>query len=139
MTSERREELRQVLEERRRSVVAALKDGMKVVRAEHGSHSRDEVLDDVEASEAEVQGDLELAIVEIRSEMLVRIDEALARLKQGVYGDCVACGEEIAERRLRALPFALRCRDCEEEWETAALKARPARRRTGSLFMDLPA
>jgi RNA polymerase-binding transcription factor len=139
MTSERREELRQVLEERRRTVVAALKDGMKVVRAEHGSHARAEVVDDVEASEAEAQGDLELAIVEIRSEMLVRIDEALARLKQGVYGDCFACGEEIAERRLRALPFAVRCRDCEEEWEAATSKTRAARRRPTSLFMDIPA
>jgi DnaK suppressor protein len=139
MTSERCEELRQVLEERRRSVVAALRDGMKVVRTEHGSHTRDEVVDDVEASEAEAQGDLELAIVEIRSEMLTRIDEALARLNQGVYGDCFACGEEIAERRLRAMPFAVRCRDCEEAWEAAARKTRPARRRGGSLFMDLPA
>jgi DnaK suppressor protein len=138
MTSERCEELRQVLEERRRSVVAALRDGMKVVRSENGSYTRDEVVDDVEASEAEAQGDLELAIVELRSEMLTRIDEALARLKQGVYGDCFACGEEIAERRLRALPFAVRCRDCEEAWEAATLKARPARRRGGSLFMDLP-
>ena len=139
MTSERREELRQVLEERRRSVIAAMRDGMRVVRAEHGSLGRTEVLDDVEASEAEAQGDLELAIVEIRSEMLTRIDEALARLKQGVYGDCFACGEEIAERRLRALPFAVRCRDCEEAWEAATLKERASRRRPASLYLDLPA
>jgi DnaK suppressor protein len=139
MDRERRAELKLVLEERRRTVVAALRDGMKVVRTEHGSQTREEVLDDVEASEAEAQGDLELAIVELRSEMLIRIDEALARLSQGVYGDCFACGEEIAERRLRALPFAVRCRECEEEWESAAQKSKPARRRGGSLFLDLPA
>ena len=26
----------------------------------------------------------------------------------------MVCGEEIPERRLRALPFATRCKDCEE-------------------------
>jgi len=139
MDSERCEELRQVLEERRKVVVAALRDGMKVVRTEHGAVARENVLDDVEVSEAEVQGDLELAIVELRSEMLTRIDEALARLAQGVYGDCFACGAEISEKRLRAMPFAVRCRDCEEAWELAERKSRPNRRRAGSLFMDVSA
>jgi DnaK suppressor protein len=139
MDGERREELKKVLEERRSAIVVALRDGMKVVRAENGSGVREHVLDDVEASEAEVQGDLELAIVELRSETLARIDEALGRLAQGVYGDCFACGDEISEKRLRALPFAVRCRECEEAWESVARKAKPARRRGASLFMDLPA
>jgi DnaK suppressor protein len=139
MESERRQELRQVLETRRQQIVDALRDGMKVVRAEHGSVARELVLDDVEASEAEAQNDLELAIVELRSETLTRIDEALNRLLRGVYGDCFACGDEISEKRLRALPFAVRCRDCEEAFESAARKAKPARRRGASLFMDLPA
>jgi DnaK suppressor protein len=139
MNRERSAELKLVLEERRRAVVAALRDGLKTMRSEHGSSATVDVLDDVEASEAEAQGDLELAIAELRSETLARIDEALTRLSQGVYGDCFACGEEIAERRLRALPFAVRCRDCEEEWEAATSKARASRRRPASLFMDVPA
>jgi RNA polymerase-binding transcription factor DksA len=30
---------------------------------------------------------------------------------------CLECGEEIPERRLRAPPFAIRCKDCEEALE----------------------
>ncbi len=41
------------------------------------------------------------------------IQAALARLDAGVYGDCVACGGEIAEGRLTALPTAARCVACE--------------------------
>src|SRR5512138_2159155 len=40
---------------------------------------------------------------------LTRIDAALARMDQGVYGVCPDCGDEIEARRLRALPHALRC------------------------------
>jgi Prokaryotic dksA/traR C4-type zinc finger len=35
-------------------------------------------------------------------------------------------GEEIPERRLRALPFAIRSRDCEEALEVAGARRRPA-------------
>ena len=43
---------------------------------------------------------------------------ALTRLAEGTYGYCYECGDEIAERRLRALPFAARCKRCEEVCET---------------------
>jgi RNA polymerase-binding transcription factor DksA len=34
-------------------------------------------------------------------------------LKQGAYGRCADCGERIAAARLRVLPFAERCRECQ--------------------------
>ena len=43
-----------------------------------------------------------------------RLDEAMARLAAHQYGTCTVCGLEIAERRLRALPFAVRCTRCED-------------------------
>ena len=48
---------------------------------------------------------------------MAKITAALERLEEGTYGYCYECGEEIAGRRLRALPFAERCRDCEETHE----------------------
>ena len=64
--------------------------------------------------------------------------EALARLEDGTYGYCFECGEEIAQQRLRALPFALRCKDCEEAREMAENRERlmAARRGAASLFFD---
>ena len=65
--------------------------------------------------------------------------EAVSRLEQGDYGNCFDCGAEIAEKRLRALPFAVRCKDCEEAREVAEQRERQmaARRGTSSLFLDM--
>lgn len=40
------------------------------------------------------------------------INAALARIADGTYGTCVACGEPISEERLKAVPHAPRCRNC---------------------------
>jgi len=42
----------------------------------------------------------------MKSETLNKVNDALVRLESGNYGNCFDCGEEIAEKRLRALPFA---------------------------------
>jgi len=98
-----------------------------------------EVLDAVESAEADIQEDLEFALVQMKSETLNKINDALGRLEQGTYGNCFECGEEIGEKRLRALPFAVRCKDCEEARENAEQRERQlnARRGTSSLFMDM--
>ena len=45
------------------------------------------------------------------------IDRALADIDAGRYGICVECGESIAARRLKALPFATRCVECQAQSE----------------------
>ena len=47
-----------------------------------------------------------------RQHELSLIDRALQRLKDGIYGECVDCGEPIAEKRLELDPSALLCIDC---------------------------
>jgi DnaK suppressor protein len=42
------------------------------------------------------------------------VDEALDRLDTGDYGICLGCDEPIAEKRLRALPWARYCVACQE-------------------------
>jgi len=42
------------------------------------------------------------------------VEEALDRLDAGDYGICPACDEPIAEKRLRALPWARYCVTCQE-------------------------
>jgi RNA polymerase-binding transcription factor DksA len=46
---------------------------------------------------------------------LERIGAALARLDEGTWGRCLACGAPIAEKRLRLVPEATRCGRC--TWE----------------------
>ena len=64
----------------------------------------------------------------------------VASFPVGLYGALIValCAEEIAEKRLRALPFAVRCKDCEEAREVAQKRRQLASRRSGSaLFLDM--
>jgi DnaK suppressor protein len=112
---------------------------MRDVRATGEVTKLSEVFDAGESSEADIQEDIELALIQMKSETLNRVDDALVRLEQGNYGNCFDCGEEIAEKRLRALPFAVRCKDCEEAKENAEQRERQvaARRGSSSLFFDM--
>lgn len=58
-----------------------------------------------------------LGLLENEKEELRQIDEALARLREGKFGDCEVCGERIPTPRLRALPYARMCIDCKREHE----------------------
>src|SRR5688572_33231693 len=133
-------ELRQMLNERRRQIHAEVQGKMRDVRAEGTWGGKlNEVLDAVESSEADIQDEIEFALIQMKSETLNKINDALVRLEQGSYGNCFDCGEEIAEKRLRALPFAVRCKDCEEAREAAEQRQRQiaARRGAASLFLDM--
>jgi DnaK suppressor protein len=133
-------ELKQMLEERQRELQAEVQGKMRDVRAEGTWGGKlNEVLDAVESSEADIQEDIEFALIQMKSETLNKINDALVRLEQGQYGNCFECGEEISEKRLRALPFAVRCKECEEAREVAEQRERQvaARRGTSSLFLDM--
>jgi DnaK suppressor protein len=133
-------ELKRMLEERRRDIQAEVQGKMRNVRAEGTWGGKlNDVLDAVESSEADIQDEIEFALIQMKSETLNKIDDALVRLEQGDYGNCFECGDEIAEKRLRALPFAVRCKDCEEAREAAEQRERQlaARRGTSSLFLDM--
>ena len=134
--SQRYEELRTILEDRRREIQSEVQSRMKDVRADTGQAG---VVDDVETSEADIQDEIEFALIQMKSETLNKVNDALTRLEQGDYGNCFDCGEEIAEKRLRALPFAVRCKDCEEAREVAQQRERQlaARRGASSLFLDM--
>jgi DnaK suppressor protein len=133
-------DLKQMLDDRRREIQAEVQGKMRGVREEGTWGGKlNEVLDAVESAEADIQEDLEFALVQMKSETLNKINDALVRLEQGNYGNCFDCGEEIAQKRLRALPFAVRCKDCEEARENAEQRERQlqARRGTSSLFLDM--
>ena len=128
-------ELRQMLEDRRRELMSDVQGRIRDVRSEGDR----EVLDQGETTEVDIQEDIDFALIQMKSETLNKINEALGRLEEATYGNCFECGEEIAEPRLRALPFAVRCKDCEEARETAELRARMTAQKRGSsaLFFDM--
>jgi len=140
MSRTRYAELKLMLDERRKEIQAEVQGKMRGVREEGTWGGKlNEVLDAVESSEADIQEELEFALIQMKSETLNKVNDALRRLEQGDYGYCFECGEEIGEKRLRALPFAVRCKSCEERKETAEQRERQANARRGasSLFLDM--
>ena len=131
-------ELKRMLEERRREIQAEVKGKMRDVRSEGAwGGKQNEVFDAVESSEADIQDDIEFALIQMKAETLAKIGEALSRLEEGTFGYCFECGDEISERRLRALPFAVRCKDCEEAREVAELRERQTSRRSSGFLLDM--
>lgn len=55
---------------------------------------------------------------------LIRTGRALAKLDEGTYGNCDACGGQIAPARLQAMPDSVRCVAC-----AASERRAPPRRR----------
>jgi DnaK suppressor protein len=53
-----------------------------------------------------------LATERCRLDSILRINQALARLKAGTYGECALCGEEIEPKRLALDPALLTCLAC---------------------------
>jgi DnaK suppressor protein len=123
-----------MLEDRRRQLVdevqGKIRDGRRDYAKERGG------LDEVESSEVDIQEEIEFALIEMKAETLTKIDAALRRIGEGTYGECFECGEAISEARLRALPFAVRCRDCEEAREAAELRERMQRRVSSTPFVN---
>jgi len=133
----RYDELKVMLVERQREILNEVQGKIREVRAE-GSEKDHEVLDPGETSEVDIQEDIEFALIQMKAETLNKINEALSRLEEGTYGHCFECAEEIAQPRLRALPFAVRCKDCEEAREMAQQRDRiQARRGSSSLGFDM--
>ena len=58
------------------------------------------------------------------ADWLEHLQKSSVRFGAGGYGTCLSCDGEISERRLRALPFAVRCEVCEERCQIARDRAR---------------
>lgn len=64
--------------------------------------------------------DFNLELLEHDEETLKAIDEALARIAKKEFGLCTACGQRIGLLRLRAMPHAAKCIDCQRAAEREA-------------------
>ena len=69
--------------------------------------------------------DISARTLEQLTRMLQATQQALARHEQGDYGYCQSCGNAIPLARLRAMPFTLYCRDCQEKAEGPSPRTPP--------------
>jgi DnaK suppressor protein len=114
--------LKEMLAERRREVQEKLRSLRETLPLEAGV-----VRDAEEQSVDDFVTEVDMALMQMKSETLSKIDQAIARLEGGSYGRCQECDREILAARLKALPFAALCRECQEETESTVRAEREAR------------
>jgi len=89
------------------------------LRAEREAN-KDEGMDAYDLASEERDREINFILSDRERAKSQQIDDALARMAEGSYGICDSCGLEIAEERLRALPFTRMCRDCQQDQEREA-------------------
>jgi DnaK suppressor protein len=61
--------------------------------------------------------ELDMILTDREKRKLHQIDEALDRIEESTYGLCEDCGVKIPKARLKVLPFARYCVECQEKTE----------------------
>ncbi len=55
-------------------------------------------------------------------QLLAMVETALQRIREGAFGECVSCGNEINAKRLEAVPWTRYCIECQEKLENGQLE-----------------
>jgi DnaK suppressor protein len=108
----------------RRVLIRMREDIVKEAKAEISKYIKgetrqlvDTALDNGDWSIVDLSEDISLRQLGTHRETLFKIDEALRKLYEGTYGICEDCGDEISNERMKVLPFASYCIDCQERRE----------------------
>lgn len=108
--------IRRDLEQQRRIILAEAVEGL-------ANPNGQEALPDVsDQASAEADQNFSMRIREREQRLVKKIDEAIGRIDQNIYGICERCEEEIPYPRLKARPVTTLCIDCKtlEEQEEKA-------------------
>ncbi len=58
-------------------------------------------------------------------QLLQMVEGALSRIREGTFGQCISCGNEINPKRLEAVPWTRHCIACQEKLEQGILEQTP--------------
>jgi len=58
-------------------------------------------------------------------QLLQMVENALSRIREGSFGECISCGKEINPKRLEAVPWTRHCIECQEKLEQGLLEQAP--------------
>lgn len=112
-----RENFRKMLYEKRQEIIRSSTDGMKKFMSGENRRTLAAGQEQGDCSVFHQFEHMSCRQFNFQTESIRKIDQALKRLEEGNYGYCDECGEEISMERLKVIPFALLCRDCQETKE----------------------
>ena len=113
MTAEEIALIRESLISRRSAIVSQQAKQLSAL----GSADKHHIADLEEMSSDSADADQLCSIVDLGSSTIESIDSALGKIDSGSYGNCEDCGDPIARARLKYLPFAAVCVDCQRKRE----------------------
>jgi DnaK suppressor protein len=113
------------LRQRLLDMKAKLLEEMELETKAERESNKDEGLDTYDLASEERDREISFILSDREHSKIKHIDDALERMEDGSYGVCDACGLEIAEERLTAMPFTRLCRDCQQDQEREARSQRP--------------
>ncbi|MEX2494262.1 MAG: TraR/DksA C4-type zinc finger protein [Nitrospirales bacterium] len=105
--------LGQMLLEKKNEIQKQINELIVQRREEQERWRGESAMDSLDMAYRDSSGDQLLSLLEVRHRMHITLDEALTRLQEGTYGFCHECGEPVNKARLKALPFAKTCYDCQ--------------------------
>ena len=103
---------------------AKLLEEMELESKAEREGNKDEGLDTYDLASEERDREISFILSDRERSKVKNIDDALERMEEDSYGVCDACGLEIAEERLTAMPFTRLCRDCQQDQEREARSQR---------------
>jgi len=77
----------------------------------------DDLFDETDLTSSELETSMRMRLRNREALFIKKIDEALARIEEGSFGECESCGENIEAKRLEARPTTTMCVGCKEESE----------------------
>jgi DnaK suppressor protein len=107
---------RMLLERKRKLEVSLWKELAKRMKEEQALFASS-VRDEGDLSHFDFEQEISRHRMTTANEKLKRIGDALDRLNRAEYGICEECGGAINEKRLKVMPFAAFCLQCQEALE----------------------
>jgi DnaK suppressor protein len=77
----------------------------------------DDFPDEIDSASSEMNLAFQGRLRERERGLLGKINQALGKIEDGVYGECESCGEQISLKRIQARPVAELCIECKSEQE----------------------
>jgi RNA polymerase-binding protein DksA len=117
LTEQQINQLTRALEKRQEALLEEVRSELERSGDQHYIDLAGRVTDSGDEAVADILADLDAAIIDRQVKELRDIDAAKARVRDGSYGVCIECRQDIDFDRLKAYPTAKRCVICQTKRE----------------------
>jgi RNA polymerase-binding protein DksA len=126
MTKEERERYKKLLLQKKKELIDAVRhieeDTLNRSQREASGDLSGYTLHMADIATDSYDREFSLGLASNAQKILFEIDEALKRLKDNTFGDCLDCGKPIPKKRLNAIPYASLCIQCQSKSEVQRRK-----------------